>query len=154
VRTIKHAEASAASQYMRGQGLARFLLALSAGVRDSLRVLVTGRISDEDLRFPNAPPGDDAAALAAAATVGSQPLWHQEGQQEQQEEWRRGQELQQQGPLEQLQARKAPSGGAGELSRPLLSDGIAPATPTMAGAAPAGLAVPAQVTTTVHKLRL
>ena len=153
VRTIKHAEASAASQYMRGQGLARFLLALSAGVRDSVRVMVTGRINDADLCFPDPPPGNDTAALAAAAVAAPPPRWHQEGRLEE-EEWRRESEAEQHDRAEQLQARKAPGGGAGELSRPLLSDGIAPATPTMAGAAPAVLAAPAQMTTTVRKLRL
>ena len=161
MRTVKHAEASAASQYMRGQGLARFLVALAAGTRDALRVLVTGRISEEDLRFPAPPPGDDAAALAAAAVAAPPPEWHRQGQEEP--------EAEAEPQMAQQQGRKAPGGAAGELSRPLLANSIgeppllsprAPPTPSraavtaVAGPVPAGLGAPAQVTTTVRRLGL
>lgn len=37
--------------FVQGQGLARFLIAMSAGVRESLKVLVTGRCASASTRF-------------------------------------------------------------------------------------------------------
>lgn len=37
--------------FVQGQGLARFLIAISAGVRESLKVLVTGRCVSASARF-------------------------------------------------------------------------------------------------------
>ncbi|PRW50800.1 Hypersensitive-induced response [Chlorella sorokiniana] len=83
VRTVKGAEASAESKYLQGQGLARFFIALTAGLRESAKVLLTGRIKQEDLTFPQPPPGDDRAALEAAGVSPMPPAAAEEdGQQE------------------------------------------------------------------------
>jgi hypothetical protein len=56
VRYVKTAEGTAEARYLYGQGWARMLLALAAGVRDSAVVMVTGKIRQKDLAFPQAPP--------------------------------------------------------------------------------------------------
>ncbi|KAI3426953.1 hypothetical protein D9Q98_006897 [Chlorella vulgaris] len=66
VRSIKAAEASSESKYLAGQGFARFFIAIAAGAREAVKVAVTGRLSEADLSFPEPPPANEPAALAAA----------------------------------------------------------------------------------------
>jgi hypothetical protein len=47
VRAVKHAEAGAESKYLAGQGVARFLVACAAGVREGVKVLLTGRCAGQ-----------------------------------------------------------------------------------------------------------
>ncbi|KAL4443375.1 hypothetical protein ABPG75_011112 [Micractinium tetrahymenae] len=152
LRMVKTAEGSAESKYLQGQGIARFMVALAAGSREALRVMLTGRIRREDLAFPEPPPRDEPAALAAAG-VQELPATPGERQQQQEEEKEEGQRLAPAGPQHagsgfvparprveiepvpvlakavppaQAAGRKAPAGMPGVsagLRQPLLGDG-------------------------------
>lgn len=61
---------------MYGQGWARFLQALAAGIRDSAVVLVTGKVRQQDLGFPSPPPPPAASrveAVVARPAVSAEP---------------------------------------------------------------------------------
>lgn len=72
MRALKVSEATTDARYLYGQGWARFLQALAAGVRDSLLVLATGRIRREDLTFPEPPLSYQPLPVRGALGSGEQ----------------------------------------------------------------------------------
>ncbi|KAL4429210.1 hypothetical protein ABPG77_010189 [Micractinium sp. CCAP 211/92] len=160
LRAVKAAEGSAESKYLQGQGFARLMVALAAGSREALRVMVTGRIRREDLAFPEPPPRDEPAALAAAGVHEALPAPSQGGEKqldgagpEAGAPWQRGSTITQGGsqaeiepipvaaeavPPAQAARRKAPAGGSADLRQALLGDDPSLPGAASAAASPAG----------------